>query len=123
MIVRILLPPGPSAVGEEIVELETSPLKVDSGKIIVPATLATRDERDYREFLQKVQALRPEQALIVPTVQDIPALYQGGTRYATLPCTALPRPCIAIVAPWASIEERQAIELVLRRLAPDANVK
>jgi len=123
VIVRILLPPGPSAVREEIVKLEVYPLKTGTGKIIVPARTVTEDEHDYREFLQKAQAFRPEQAVIVPTAEDIPALYQGQTRYPTVPCTALPRPCIALAAPWASAEERQALEIVLPRLAPDPKPK
>ena len=123
LIVRILLPPGHSAVGEEIVKLEAFPLKADTGKTIIPATLATKSEGDYRDFLQKLPTFRPEQAVIVPTVEDIPTPLRGETRYPTLPCTTSPHPCIALIAPWASTEERQALEIVLPRLAPDANSK
>jgi len=123
LIVRILLPPGHSAVGEEIVKLEAFPLKADTGKTIIPATLATKSEGDYRDFLQRARTSEPEEALIVPTAEDIPTTLRGETRYPTLPCTTSPRPCIALIAPWATIEERQALEIVLPRLAPDANSK
>jgi len=120
VVVRILLPPSSSAVRSAIMKLEVSPLKTDTGKTIVPATMETGNERRYREFLQSVQTYRPE-ALIVPTVADIPAPFQNETRYATLPCSNLPERCVAVVAPWATAEERRAADLVLRRIGPESH--
>jgi hypothetical protein len=122
VVVRILLPPSSSAVRDAIVKLEAFPLQTDTGKPIYPATMETSDEHRYREFLQSVQTYRP-QVLIVPSVEDIPAPFQGETRYATLPCSILPRRCVAVVAPWATTEERRAADIVLRRIGPDANTK
>jgi hypothetical protein len=122
VIVRILLPPAPSIVRNAIVSVEVSSLKMSSGQTIVLATMETKDDRHFREFLQNVQTYRP-QALIVPTASDIPAAYQEGAHYATLPCLSTMGPCVAVIAPWATPEERVAADLVLRRISPDANAK
>lgn len=120
VIVRILLPPSSSAVGEAITNLEMYPLRSDADKTVIPATITTRDENKYRDYLRDLHVF---QVLIVPTAADIPATLRGERPYTTLPCSNLPSSCIAVITPWATAEERRAADLVLSRLRPDSNAK
>ena len=122
VIVRILLPPSSSPLEKAIINLESNPLQTDGGRTIVPARMVTKDDREYREFLQQAQTFRP-QVVIVPTAADIPAPLQAETRYTTLPCSNSPNPCVAVVTPWATNNERRAADRVLRHLSPDRNVQ
>ena len=122
VIVRILLPPSSSPVEKAIVNLESNPLKTDGGRTIVPARMVTKDDREYREFLRQAQTFRP-QVIIVPTAADLPAPFQTETHYTTLPCSDSPNPCIAVVTPWATNNERRTADRVLRHLSPDRNVR
>jgi len=120
VVVRFLLLPSTSPVGDAIVKLETYPVKTDGGKIIVPATITTIDTDKYREYLQDSHIF---QVLIVPTEADIPPRLKGGKTYATLPCSRAPAPCVALITPWATTDERRAADLVLQQLTPDSNSK
>ena len=115
VVLRILLPPSSSAVMKAIVGLEAHPLTTDTGQIIIPARMVTRDVHQYDEFIQDVETSRP-QIIIVPTENQLPASLRGENRSATLPCSPDQAPCIAIVAPWVTTAERRAADVVLQRI-------
>lgn len=115
VIVRILVPPSASAVREAITRLEVSQLTTDKSETVAPATMETNSEDRYRQFLQQVDTYRP-QVVIAPKADDIPVSLRGETLYPTLPCSAGPSPCVAVIAPWATAPERRAADLLLRHI-------
>jgi hypothetical protein len=120
VVVRILLPPSSSAVGKAITKLEMYPIKTETGKTILPATIVTRDENKEREYLQDLHVF---EVLIVPTSADIPATLRNEKLYTTLPCSSSSTSCVAVMTPWATAEERRAADLVLRRLSLDEKAR
>jgi hypothetical protein len=116
VIIRILLPPSNSAVRYAIQKFELYPLSTEKGEMILPATMETSNDTRYQEFLWKIDTYRPE-VVIVPAVEAIPAPLRQETRYATLPCSSASSSCIAVIGPWDTAKERQAADIVLRRLS------
>jgi hypothetical protein len=112
-----MLPPSRSAVREAIEKFEMYPLSAEKGEIILPATMEAGNDTRYKQFLQKIETYRP-QVVIVPEVGAIPAPLDGESRYATVPCLAAPSSCVAVIAPWATTQERQAADILLRHLSP-----
>jgi hypothetical protein len=117
IIIRILPPPSNSAVRYAIQKFEMHPLSTEKGEVILPATMEVGNDNRYQEFLQKIDTYRP-QVVIVPAVEAIPAPLQRESRYATLPCSSAPSPCVAVIGPWDTAEERQAADILLRNLKP-----
>jgi hypothetical protein len=115
VVVRILLPPSSSPLREEITKLQYSRLKTDGGREIVPATMETIDDAQFRKFLQDVQVYRP-QIVVVPSSDDIPANLQGQSTSATLRCSAFPSNCVSVLTPWGNAEEQWAARLVQRSI-------
>jgi hypothetical protein len=115
VVVRILLPPGSSALRQAVTNLEYSPLATETGRKIVPATLETIDDAQFRKFLKEVQVSRP-QIVVVPTGNDVPGTLQGENTYPTLPCSALSSACVSVLTPWGTDDERRAARLVQRRI-------
>ena len=117
VVIRILVPPSPSALREAIAKLQYSPLTTDSGRKIVPATVETKDATQYRTFLENIQIYRP-QIVVVPEKSYIPAQLKGERSYTTLPCSASSSRCVAVLTPWMSNEERGAANLILQHIEP-----
>ena len=115
VVVRILLPPGSSALRQAVANLQYSPLATESGRKIVPATMEAIDDAQFRRFLKEVQVYRP-QIIVVPTSNDIPATLRGENTYPALPCLALSSACVSVLTPWGTDEERRAARLVQRRI-------
>ena len=118
VVVRILLPPGSSDLRQAIANLQYSPMTTDTGRKIVPATLETIDDAQFRKFLKEVQVSRP-QIVVVPTSNDIPATLQGENTYPALPCSALSSACVSVLTPWGTDEERRVARLIQRRIGAD----
>ncbi|MGA8763417.1 MAG: hypothetical protein WB562_11175 [Candidatus Sulfotelmatobacter sp.] len=79
--------------------------------------METKDTVQYHAFLQDIQTYRP-QIVVVLRREEIPKVLQGQETYPTEPCSDVPNPCIALVAPWDTIEERNAAALVLGMIGP-----
>jgi hypothetical protein len=119
VVVRILLPPSPSALREAVANLQYSPPTDGSGRKIVPATMETTDDAQFRKFLKDVEVYRP-QIVVVPTSDDIPAALKAENTHATLPCSGVPSACVSVLTPWGRDEERRAARIVQSRIGPEA---
>jgi len=119
VVVRLLLPPGHSRIRDEVMGMEHSRPKMDSGRDIAPATIETMDDLQFRAYLKDIQVYRP-QIVVVSTKSDIPLELQGQISHAVLPCAPDGRPCISVLTPWGTDEERSAASIVQARLWSEA---
>src|SRR5512140_3159899 len=112
VIVRILLPPGPSPFQEAVTRLAEVPLTTEKNRTIVPAWFPTQNQREYQRLL----SLGVSQVVVFTTPDEIPADLRSERRYTTLRCSAGPSPCVAVVIPSASTDERRAADILLRQV-------